>query len=115
MPAWTRSTRVDSGCSSTSKAPERTRRTPGSEAGSPRSHPLRRRVWGVGKVLLLMGALGATFLVFFLVSMRMAIRAGQVQVPNLTGLAVERATQALQELELRPRIEAARRPDATVP
>ena len=77
--------------------------------------PIGRRVWGVGKVLLLMGALGATFLVFFLVSMRMAIRAGQVQVPNLTGLAVERATQALQELELRPRIEAARRPDATVP
>src|SRR5690606_34255135 len=56
-----------------------------------------------------------TYVAFFLISMRVAIRAGQVQVPDLTGLSVEEATQALQELQLRPRIEEARRPDEKVP
>ena len=77
--------------------------------------PFGRRVWNAGKILLLIGALGATFLVFFLVSMRVAIRAGQVEIPDLTGLDVERATAALQRLELRPRIEEAARPHATIP
>jgi serine/threonine-protein kinase len=77
--------------------------------------PFGRRVWRVGKVLLLIGALGATFMVFFVVSMRVAIRAGQVQIPDLLGLDVEKATAALQQLELRPRIEEAPRPHATIP
>lgn len=73
-----------------------------------------RRVWGVGKVLLLLGALAATFLLAFAVSMRLAIRAGQVQIPDLTNLSVEDATRALQDLELRPRIEEMRKPDARI-
>ncbi len=77
--------------------------------------PFGRRVWSIGKVLLLIGALGATFLVSFLVSMRVAIRAGQVEIPDLTGLDVDKATVALQQLELRPRIEEATRPHATIP
>ena len=77
--------------------------------------PLGRRVWGVGKALFLVGALLATFVVFFLISMRVAIRAGEVQVPDLKGLTVEDATRALQDLQLRPRVEDMRRPDATVP
>ena len=76
--------------------------------------PIGRRVWGVGKVLLLVGALLATFVAFFLISMRVAIRAGQVQVPDLTGLTVEDATLALQQLQLRPRIEEVRRSDDKV-
>lgn len=77
--------------------------------------PFGRRVWGVGKVLLLVGALLATYIACFLISMRVAIRAGQVQVPDLTGLTVEDATLALQELQLRPRIEEMRRADDKVP
>lgn len=77
--------------------------------------PFGRRVWGVGKVLLLVGALLATYVACFLISMRVAIRAGQVQVPDLTGLTVEDATLALQELQLRPRIEEMRRADENVP
>ena len=77
--------------------------------------PFGRRVWGVGKVLLLVGALLATYIAFFLISARVAIRAGQVQVPDLTGLTVEDATLALQELQLRPRIEEMRRADDKVP
>jgi serine/threonine-protein kinase len=73
-----------------------------------------RRVWGVGKVLLLLGALAATFLFAFVISMRLAIRAGQVQIPDLTNMSVEDATSALEDLELRPRIEEARRPDAKI-
>jgi serine/threonine-protein kinase len=77
--------------------------------------PFGRRVWGVGKVLLIIGALLATYVAFFLVSMRVAIRAGQVQVPDVKGLSVEEATLALQALQLRPRVEEARRPDDKVP
>jgi eukaryotic-like serine/threonine-protein kinase len=77
--------------------------------------PFGRRVWGVGKVLLISGALLATYVAFFLISMRVAIRAGQVQVPNLAGLSIEAATLALQQLQLRPRIEETRRPDEKVP
>ena len=51
-----------------------------------------RRVWGVGKVLLLLGALAATFLMSFVISMRVAVRAGQVQIPDLTNMTVEDAT-----------------------
>lgn len=77
--------------------------------------PIGQRVWSVGKVLLLIGALGATFLLTFFISMRVAIRAGQVQIPDLRGLDVTSASQALQALELRPRIESTPRPDATIP
>ena len=45
---------------------------------------LGTRVWGVGKFLLLLGALGATFLISFGVSMRLALRAREVEVPKTT-------------------------------
>jgi serine/threonine-protein kinase len=76
--------------------------------------PFGRRVWGIGKALLLMGALGLTFVVFFFGSMRVAIRAGQVQIPDLVGLTAEEANRALQELDLRPRFEQGQRADAKV-
>ena len=50
------------------------------------------RVWNVGKFFLIVGALGATFLIFFGISMRVARRAREVEVPALTGLAVNEAT-----------------------
>jgi serine/threonine-protein kinase len=68
----------------------------------------------VGKVLLLLGALAATFVFCFVVSMRVAIRAGQVQIPDLTNMTADEATHTLQDLELRPRIEETRRPDAKI-
>ena len=79
------------------------------------SMAIGRRVWGVGKVLLLLGALAATFLISFVISMRVAVRAGQVQIPDLTNMTIEDATRALQDLELRPRIEEARKPDVKIP
>jgi beta-lactam-binding protein with PASTA domain len=73
------------------------------------------RVWGIGKFLLLVGALGATFLVFFTLSMRVALRAGQVQVPDLTNRAVGDATGIAAGLQLHLRVEEKPRPSATVP
>jgi serine/threonine-protein kinase len=74
-----------------------------------------RRVWGAGKFLLIIGALGATFLLAFFVSMRMAMRATQVQVPDLTGRTVNEAQQILQPLELRLTVDQNRRPDRRIP
>ena len=77
--------------------------------------PLKARVWTVGKVLLLAGALVATFLLFALVSMRVALRARDVEVPNLVGATVENATLTANTLGLALRIDPNQRPDDKVP
>jgi beta-lactam-binding protein with PASTA domain len=76
---------------------------------------LGTRVWSVGKFFLLVGALGATFLIFFGVSMRMALRAREVEVPALVGLTVNESTERLAELGLALRVDDNRRADAKVP
>jgi eukaryotic-like serine/threonine-protein kinase len=72
------------------------------------------RVWGIGKILFLVGAWGVTFLVFFFISMRVAMRAGQVQVPDLTGRTVSEATKLTTDLELRLHAEDKPRPSDKV-
>ena len=59
---------------------------------------LKTRVWGLGKFLLLVGALAATFVVFAAAAMRVAIRAREVQVPILLGRGV-RLWDGLEALE----------------
>jgi serine/threonine-protein kinase len=76
---------------------------------------LGTRVWSVGKFFLLVGALGATFLIFFGISMRVALRAGEVEVPPLVGLTVNQATDTLAALGLGLRVGDNRRNDAKVP
>jgi eukaryotic-like serine/threonine-protein kinase len=76
---------------------------------------LGTRVWGLGKLLLLVGALAATFLLFFGVSMRVALRSREVQVPPLVGRTVNEATQMLLDLGLALRVDENRRADAKVP
>lgn len=73
--------------------------------------PLRSRVWSLGKFFVLMGALGLTFLVFFGVSMRVALWAREVQVPSLVGRNVNDATAVLAERDLALRVEENQRPD----
>ena len=73
--------------------------------------PLRSRVWSLGKFFVVMGALGVTFLVFFGVSMRVALWAREVQVPSLVGRTVNEATTALADGELALRVEENQRPD----
>lgn len=76
---------------------------------------LGTRVWSVSKFFLLVGALGATFLIFFGISMRVALRAREVEVPVLVGLTVNEATQKLATLGLGLRVDDNRRADAKVP
>src|SRR4029450_9965838 len=77
--------------------------------------PLGTRVLGVGKFLLLLGALAGTFLLFFGISMRVALRSREVEVPQLVGRTVNQATQPLPDLGLGLRIDDNRRSDEKVP
>jgi eukaryotic-like serine/threonine-protein kinase len=77
--------------------------------------PLHARVWGLGKFLLLVGALVATFLLFALVAMRVALRAREVQVPNLVGTSVASASKSVADLDLALRIDPNQRADEKVP
>jgi beta-lactam-binding protein with PASTA domain len=76
---------------------------------------LRGRVWGAGKILVLAGALVATFFICAAVAMRVAIRAREVTVPELAGRTLADATAVLNELDLSLRVEPGERPDARMP
>lgn len=69
-----------------------------------------RRVWGAGKLLVLGAALLATYFAFFAAAMRIALRAREVPVPDLTGRSVNQATAALGALDLSLQVAEARRP-----
>jgi serine/threonine-protein kinase len=77
--------------------------------------PLKARVWSLGKLLLLTAALAGTFLLFALVSMRVALRARDVEVPNLVGATVANASLTVADLGLALRIDPNQRPDDKVP
>ncbi len=72
-------------------------------------------VWSVGRILVVMCALGGTFLLFFGVALRVALRAREVQVPVLVGKTVNDASQSLGALGLTLKIEPVRRADPKVP
>ena len=76
---------------------------------------LRTHVWSVGKLLLLGGALIATYLLFAAASMRMALRAGEVQIPDLINRTANEATGAAADLGLTIRVDETRRPDPKIP
>jgi serine/threonine-protein kinase len=76
--------------------------------------PSRFGVWSVGRLLLLAAALGGTFLLFFGVALRVALRARVVQVPTLVGKTVNDASQTLGGLGLTLKIDPTRRPDDKV-
>lgn len=76
---------------------------------------LRARVWTAGKLLLLVGALTATFFLFALIGMRFALRASEVQVPDLVGMPADDASQTLANIGLSLRLDPNQRPDDHVP
>src|SRR6187402_2291638 len=80
-----------------------------------RTTPVRRRVWNLGRLFVLLVALGATFAVFFLTAMRVTSRARDVEVPNLYGKSIDEARVLLAGRGLTVRIDDARRPDKAVP
>ncbi len=76
---------------------------------------LGTRVWGIGKFLLLVGALGLTFLVFFGLAMRMTLRSREVEVPSLMGKTVSEATEIAAALGLGVRVDDNERTDQKIP
>lgn len=76
---------------------------------------LKTRVWSAGKLLLLGGALLLTYILFFAVSMRFALKTREVEVPQLAGKTVNDARALLAEAGLNLRVEEGRRIDAKVP
>ena len=76
---------------------------------------LRTRVWGAGKIVLLAVALAATYLISAAASMRLALKAREVQVPDLTNRSASEATVLATGLGLTLKVDASRRPDAKIP
>jgi eukaryotic-like serine/threonine-protein kinase len=76
---------------------------------------LTRRVLGAGKLLVLAGALAATFFLSAAIGMRLALQTREVQVPPLTGRTVNDATLLLSDAGLHLRVEEGRRLDPDVP
>jgi serine/threonine-protein kinase len=87
---------------------------------SPRSHPvaagsLGRRVWTAGRWALLLAGLFTTYIVFLFASMRVAIKAREVTVPDVQGKPIEEATETLASMGLTVLLDPLRRADARVP
>ena len=76
---------------------------------------LRTRVWSAGKLVLLASALAATYVLFAAGSMRAALRAREVQVPDLTNRTANEATAIAANLGLTLKVDDSRRPDPKIP
>ena len=76
--------------------------------------PLKKWALGVGKIVVLLGALGATFGLFALLTLQMALKTREVDVPNLRGLTPEEAQVVLNDAGLNLRTEQSRRVHETI-
>lgn len=72
-------------------------------------------MWGASKLVVLVAALIATYVLFAFSSMRIALRAREVVLPDLEGLSVVEATQTLSDLGLTLRVDEVKRLDPRVP
>src|ERR1700709_2671779 len=75
---------------------------------------LRTRVWSAGKLVLLGGALLGTYILFAAASMRVALRAREVQVPDFTNRTANEATALAANLGLGMKVDESRRPDSKI-
>ena len=73
------------------------------------------RVWGAGKLVMLLALLCVTYAVSFGMAMRLALRTRDVRVPELRGRTVNQASTSLTELGLPLKVEESRRSDPKVP
>jgi len=76
---------------------------------------LRRRVWSAGKLLVLVGALVATYVLFAAASMRLALRAREVKVPDFTNRTANEATAMASAYGLAVHLDDTRRLDPKIP
>jgi len=75
---------------------------------------LTTRVWSAGKLVVLGGALLVTYLLFAAASMRLALRAREVTVPDLTNRTAAEATAIAGDLGLTLRVDDTKRPDLKI-
>jgi len=75
---------------------------------------LRTRVLGAGKLLLIVGALVATYVLSAAVSMRLALKAREVAVPDLANHSASEATAIATNLGLTVKVDDTRRVDPKV-
>jgi len=82
---------------------------------SSRITPVRKRVWNVGRFLVILTGLVATFGVFFMAGLRVTTRAREVPVPDLRGKSATEASALLADVGLVLRVDEARKADTSVP
>jgi eukaryotic-like serine/threonine-protein kinase len=75
---------------------------------------LRTRVWSAGKLLLLASALLGTYVLFAAASMRLALRAREVQVPDLTNRSASEASAVATGLGLSLKVDDTKRQDLKI-
>jgi eukaryotic-like serine/threonine-protein kinase len=75
---------------------------------------LKTRVWSAGKLVVLVGALVATYLIFAAAAMRIALRTREVQVPDFTNRTANEATATAADVGLTMKIDDTRRPDPKI-
>lgn len=75
----------------------------------------KTRVWSAGKLLLLVGALLLTYVLFAAAAMRLALKTREVEVPSLAGQTVNDARAVLADAGLNLRVEEDGRVDPKVP
>ena len=75
---------------------------------------LKTRVFGAGKIVVLGGALVATYILFAAASMRIALRTREVSVPDLTNRSANEATAIVSDLGLALKVDDTRRPDPKI-
>jgi serine/threonine-protein kinase len=73
------------------------------------------RVWTAGKLFVLVGALVATYFLFAVAAMRLALRSREVEVPSLLERTASEATAIAAERGLTVRVDDSRRPDPRIP
>jgi beta-lactam-binding protein with PASTA domain len=71
-------------------------------------------MWSAGKLVVLAGALAATYVLFAAASMRVALRAREVQVPDLTNRTANDASAIATSIGLALRVDDSRRADAKI-
>ncbi len=76
---------------------------------------IRGRVWNAGRLLLIVGGLVATYVVFAAVAVQVAVRARQIVVPDVTGATLSDATARLALDDLHSRVDTAQRASVDVP
>ena len=72
-------------------------------------------MWSAGKLVLLVGALIVTYVLFAAASMRIALRSREVQVPDLTNRTANEATAVATGVGLSLKVDDSRRPDPKIP